>query len=274
MSKSRSLKIVIALPVLVLLLGTLAEAGFLAVSLYAMGGRPFAEDFEEGLGAWNSFMRQTCCGHSARVVDAPLLPGKKAASFELRFDDDPIKGSKRSEFRLAATHFGEEYEYRFKIFVAPDWVPDEPATILMQMHNVPDLWKGEFGLAPPLDLEIDRDAWVIRGARGKTPNWFDRHGDIVEEAIWRAPVDFGTWTDWRMRVRWSTGADGYVVIEKDGAKIVRREGANSYDNLLAPYMKFGVYVPAWKKMTSPPLVTRRTAQFADIEARRISVDER
>ncbi|QGM99220.1 polysaccharide lyase [Methylocystis parvus] len=270
MLKTQSFKIVLAIVALAALSGFVAELGFLSVSLFAMGGWPFIDDFSDGFAAWNVFMRQTCCGHSATVVDAPLLAGKKAASFELRFEDETIKGSKRSEFRLSATRFGVEYDYRFKIFVPQDWVPDESATLLMQMHNVPDLWKGESGLAPPIDLEIVQDAWVVRVAKGKTPNWVDRVGEVEEKTIWRAPVDLGKWTEWRIRLRWSTDEDGYVEIEKDGAKIVDRKGANSYDNLLAPYMKFGVYVPAWKKMASPPRAARRSALFTDIAARRSS----
>ena len=116
-----NLRAIFRILVLIVLLGGIAETGFLAVSLFAMGGLPFKDDFSGGLSAWNSFMRQTCCAHSAEIMEAPLIPGKKAASFEVRFSDESMKGSKRSEFRLAATLFGADYEYRFKIFVPSDW---------------------------------------------------------------------------------------------------------------------------------------------------------
>lgn len=247
--------------------GVVAEGGFLVVSLFMMGELPFSDDFAAGFSQWNVFMRQNCCAHSADIVDAPLQGGKTAARFELHFDDRPIKGSKRSEFRLAASRFGVDYEYCFRIFLASDWAPDSPATVLMQMHNVPDLWKGEFGLTPPIAIQIEGGAWVIRAAHGRTPNWFDPRGDIRDEVVWRAPADFGNWSAWRMRVRWSLAEDGYVAIEKDGAVIVDLKGPNAYDNLLAPYMKFGVYVPAWKTAPAPPRVQIRSAIFTDIEAR-------
>lgn len=43
-----------------------------------------------------------------------------------------------------------------------------------------------------------------------------------------------------------------IEVEKDGNLILQRHGANCYDNLLAPQVKFGAYAPTWSDLSVPP----------------------
>ena len=45
------------------------------------------------------------------------------------------------------------------------------------------------------------------------------------------------------RAKWSLDGDGIIEVEKDGNVVFQRHGANCYNNLLAPYLKFGAYAP-------------------------------
>lgn len=253
-----------------LFFGAVAEACFLAVSLYAMGTIPFQDDFSSrDFAHWNGWMRQSCCEHSASVGDAPSWRNKSAARFDISYDDPLIKGSHRSEFRLKATDFHKVYEYSIKIYIPEDWRFDDIPVFVMQMHNVPDNWKGESGLPPPLALDIVDNAWVLRSAWGRTPTWFDRAGDIHKQDLWTQELERGKWTSWVFRTRWSTEDDGFIEVEKDGVRVLQTHGANCFNNLLAPYFKFGAYAPAWRYLKAPPDIERRVVYITDILAREL-----
>jgi hypothetical protein len=88
-----------------------------------------------------------------------------------------------------------------------------------------------------------------------------------QRLLWSAPVERGRWVDWEFRVRWSWRSDGLIEVRRDGETIVRATGANTYRDLVAPYMKFGVYLPAWAFDELPSRAKVRSAYFE-----RISVD--
>jgi len=247
-----------------------AEGVFLAFSVFAMGPLPFEDDFASGdLRAWSPWAQQACCAHSKTVASAPDWPGKNALRMQIRYGDPKTRNSIRSELRLRATDYHVLYEYELKTFIPEDWGFDSIPVLLVQMHNVPDNWKGEWGLPPPLDLQIVGEEWVLGRAYGPTPNWLQKVTNIEAWAWWKAPLQKGRWSAWVFRVRWSGGEDGLLEVEKDGVKIATASGPNAYDNLLAPYLKFGVYVPGWSLLTSPPQVSERTAYFTDVVAKRL-----
>ena len=150
-----------------------------------------------------------------------------------------------------------------------DWRSDSNEVAVMQMHNVPDNWKGEWELSPPLELSLLNDIWVLRTARGRAPTWFDRKGDIHHDVAWSQPFERGKWTSWIVRTKWSLDEDGIIEVEKDGNLILQKHGPNCYDNLLAPYLKFGVYVPTWINLSLPPEFTTREIFFTDVSAREL-----
>jgi hypothetical protein len=235
-----------------------------------MGRIPLYDEFaSRDFSRWNGVARQVCCDAAAVIVDAPNWNSKNAVRFEINFNDPLVKGSHRSEFRLKATEFHRLYEYGFKIFVPPNWQSDNNEVVVMQMHNVPDHWKGEWGLAPPLELSLLNNTWVLRTAWGRVPTWFDRKGDIRHDVPWSQPFEHGKWSSWTFRTKWSLDWDGIIEVEKDGDRIFQRHGANCYDNLLAPYLKFGAYVPSWMQLSAPPEFKTRKILFTDVFAREL-----
>nr|WP_249150691.1 polysaccharide lyase [Bradyrhizobium sp. JYMT SZCCT0180] len=218
---------------------------------------------------WSGLAKQICCNAAAVVVDAPNWNSKSAVRFEINFDDPLVRGGHRSEFRLKATEFRRPYEYGFKIFVPPDWQSDDNEVVVMQMHNVPDNWKGEWGLVPPLQLSLLNNTWVLRTAWGRVPTWLDRNGDIRHDLPWSQPFERGKWSSWTFRTKWSLDGDGNIEVEKDGDLVFQRHGPNCYDNLLAPYLKFGVYTPSWKYLSEPPELKTRKMFFTDVSAREL-----
>lgn len=236
-----------------------------------MGRIPMYDEFAtRDFSQWNGLAKQVCCNGSAVIVDAPNWNSKSAARFEINFDEPLVKGSHRSEFRLKATEFHRLYEYGLKIFVPPDWRSDSNQVVVMQMHNVPDNWKGEWGLDPPLELSLLNDAWVLRTAWGRVPTWLDRKGDIRRDIPWSQQFERGKWTAWIFRTKWSLDGDGIIEVEKDGNVVFQRHGANCYDNLLAPYLKFGAYAPTWIHLSVlPPEFKTREIFFTDVLAREL-----
>jgi hypothetical protein len=264
-------KLAIASVVLGVLLACAAEAVFLFSSIFMMGRIPMYDEFAtRDFSQWSGLAKQVCCNGSAIVVDAPNWNSKSAVRFKISFYDPLVKGSHRSEFRLKATEFHRLYEYGLKIFVPPDWQFDNNQVIVTQMHNVPDNWKGEPGLQPPLELSLVNDSWVIRTAWGRAPTWLDPKGDIRRDIPWSQPFERGKWTTWTFRTKWSLDGDGIIEVEKDGNAVFQRRGANCYDNLLAPYLKFGAYAPRWINLSAPPEIKTREIFYTDVFARESS----
>jgi hypothetical protein len=84
---------------------------------------------------------------------------------------------------------------------------------------------------------------------------------------WSQPFERGKWTSWIFRTKWSLDEDGIVEVEKDGNLVFQRHGANCYNNLFAPYLKFGAYAPTWVNLSVPPEFKTREVFFTDVFAR-------
>lgn len=234
---------------------------------------PFASTFESGdLREWDSWgARQLCCEHSARVTAESPRAGRQAVRVTLRRDDPRIRGSKRAEFRLSGAAMGEEYWYGFSILLPADWQASAVPVTPVQWHAVPDVMLLELGQSPPLRIMIINDEWRIESrwdpARVSRAFW-GQSDRIGEATLWTAPLDRGRWTDWVFRVKWSYREDGIVEVWKDGAQIVGHRGPNTFNDWIAPYLKVGVYVPAWSVPDQADVTTERSIVFDEIRARR------
>jgi hypothetical protein len=214
---------------------------------------------------------QLCCPHSAVFVNSERKPGSLALRFRLQTDDTDVKGSRRAELRLKAAPFGQDRWYFASLRVPPDWVGSPEPTTVLQWHAVDDKILGEISRSPPLRLLIQDREWAIVSrwdARPITGLPLLRDPVLGEEKVlWKGPLDIGLTTDWLFRVRWSHVSDGIVAVWKNGTQIVCREGANTYNDLIGPYLKVGIYVPIWKaatdrKTTSRELIVERVRQSA------------
>lgn len=190
---------------------------------------------------WN---RQYVPDRAAQLVTSPVRAGSRAARFELRSTDPLSSSSRRSE--LTTSHpegagAGVERWYGFSTLIppAPASVMQAPE-ILAQWHHV-----GNAG-SPPLSI----------GTRGGT--W--------EVALFGAPVALGAytpdrWTDWVVRVRWTSATDGLVELWRDGTPVFSRYGVRTnYDNA-GVYPKLGIY--RWTWATNPPPTELTRVVFHD-----------
>lgn len=194
--------------------------------------------------------QQFCCDHSERIEDVTTIGGHgMALSVELRPDDPDVKGSKRAEIRLPASHFDTPVWYRARLYIAPDWPTAEDPVTLLQWHAVPDKILREGNRAPPLRLlEFqDETLFIINwDSAPRTFKRFDLFGEKGGEILWQAPTAKGEWQDWVFRVEWGRGTPGRVTAWKNGERLADYRGRTGYNDMLAPYLKAGIYVPRWK----------------------------
>lgn len=193
--------------------------------------------------------KQFCCTHSAQLVDLEAYGGDgRALAIELRPDDSDVKGSKRAEIRLPASHFNKPVWYHIRLFKEQADPSPVPVTLL-QWHAVPDKILLEGNRAPPLRLVEYEDKNVIALNWDTAPRSFDRFdlfGKKSGQILWQGPRTQDAWQSWVFRVVWSVTEQGRITVWKDGERIVNYTGPTAYNDLAAPYMKAGIYVPRWK----------------------------
>ena len=230
---------------------------------------PFGDGFESGdLRQWDRVgWKQLCCEHSMRVASQPVRSGQFAARFELNRGDPLIRGNQRAEVRLPAAAMGQEYRYRFSVFLPADWVTDPLPVNLAQWHSVSDKLLLEGGPSMPLRVAVIGDRWIIDNfwdsKRVTKFAYLPEHPE-GNRLLWSGPVDRGRWVDWEFRVRWAWQGEGRVQVRKDGVVVADASGPNTYRDFVAPYMKFGVYVPAWSHDEFRSPIVQRIAYFDDI----------
>jgi len=244
-----------------------------AYSLPSESWLPIEDGFESGdLRLWQELgRRQLCCEYSAQVVADPVHASGKAARFELRRDDPFMRGNKRAEMRLPAARMGDDMVYALSVYLPPDWRDDPLPVNLFQWHGVPDKLLFEGGASQPLRLVVIDHQWTIDNlwdANRVTKVPLLREHPQGRRVLWSGPIETGRWVDWEVRVRWAYDAGGLVEIRKDGKLVASEAGPNTYNDFIAPYFKFGVYVPSWSYdfLTSP--VNLRVAFFDNVHVHR------
>jgi hypothetical protein len=181
---------------------------------------------------WN---RQYVPDRGAQLVTSPVRAGSRAARFELRSTDPLQNASRRSELTTSypeAAGAGVERWYGFSVQVpvAPDAAPE----ILAQWHHV-----GDNG-SPPLSIGTRDGQWEVA--------LFNGTGGASTFALGAYPAD--RWTDWVVRVRWTSATNGLIEIWRDGALVFSRYGVRTNYDDLGVYPKLGVY--RWTWATNPP----------------------
>ena len=191
-----------------------------------------------------------CCEHSATFVDDPASPGRSVLKVELRPDDPDMRGSKRAEFRLKAAPFGRDVWYRARLLVPAGSIPGGEIVTVLQWHAVDDRHLGEAGRAPPLRVVAHEGRWKLashwdpRVLTGLPFLGGEPHGGVL---LWEGPIEPDTWSEWLFQVRWSHDGTGRLKVWKDGEPIAGRDGPNTYNDLLAPFFKAGIYIPQWAR---------------------------
>ena len=195
---------------------------------------------------------QRCCPHS--VADTP-----EGTAFAVRVDDPKVKGNLRSEARLLSNRLNRRAVYEFELTAPTPWRPSAQRVIVAQWHGTDDEFLLEPGRYPPLEIAIENDRWIVVKSWDRRWRSADAGGGNTEgrAEIGSAPFVAGENARWRIEVLWSAGSDGYVRALRNGELVAQDEGANAHRDFVGPYMKFGVYVPEWKKYPDLAIGERR-----------------
>lgn len=224
--------------------------------------RIFLGDFETG--NFSGWEPELCCKHSGEIISSPTRAGNYAAKFAVNKSDPLVERGKRAELkRYAAGRMGSEIWYGFSIYLPKDWVEDTAPEIVAQWHDRPDLWFGEPFRNPSLALTINGNNWGIS-------NTWDskvvtgKNNAAGKEQLWSGVISKGVWTDWVFHVKWSHQSDGIVEVWKDGIRIVNKRGSVTYNDLLAPFFKVGLYKFPWKSGKVPSITNKRIIYYDEI----------
>lgn len=236
------------------------------VSIRFESGEPFARDELGLVFGKGEYALQGCCKGSTFLVHDTQRGGSFVRGFRTRPTDAQVKGNFRSELRMRPNAVGETVWYRASILVPKDWKETQVPVIAMQWHGSKDIFLGEPGKYPPLDISIRGDHWQL------TKSWDHRivtrptaMGNVEGiTKIGEAPLMRGRWATWALRVHWSSTAAGRTEIWLDGHKVADDRGPNAHRDLIGPYLKAGSYVPDWGHSGAEPAITERTLMFDDI----------
>ena len=84
--------------------------------------------------------------------------------------------------------------------------------------------------------------------RGDADAIFSEYDRNVSYHTQLGSVELNQWTDWVIMIKWdySTGTTGQVDVWKNGVLEIEDEGANCFNDVVGPYLKFGSYTWYWK----------------------------
>jgi len=196
----------------------------------------FREDFDDG--TFGSLYLETCCTHSATVVDG-------VARIELRNTDPIVNSGQRAEITVPhqtglAGGAGEERWFSWSVRPPSTWVIDTAFQVVTwQLHNFPDV--GEPWRPPALQIEIQGAQWQfwVRSDSNRITQ-----GTYTNDMIWTGRVDFGQWTDWVVHVKFAYDNTGVLEVWKNGEKVIDYRGPNAYNDEGQRYFeKAGLYIP-------------------------------
>ncbi|MCV0428498.1 MAG: polysaccharide lyase [Roseibium sp.] len=196
---------------------------------------------------------QVCCNHSLELSpEKGVADWASSMRFEVRPEDPRVKGSKRSEIRFRPDPYGKTMRYRARLYVPEDWQNSDQRVIALQWHGTRDIHLREGGRVPPLEF------FILNGEFHLEKSWdtrlhsgFARQVDVEgRKMLWSAPIKPGTWEDFEFLVKWSVDDDGEISMFRNGEIMLTDTGPNAHNDLIGPYLKFGVYIPNWK--ANPP----------------------
>ena len=243
-------------------------------------GADFVSDFESGrLDLSGTDFRQS--GNAPTITQEMTRNGDYAMRTYLNRQESStsyrtevtLVGNNADGGRIENARFGEDTWYGFSIFVPEDYGLSNTWEILAQWHDEPNSWSNpNLGRSnPPLSLGIEQDYWRMNNVWDRDP--VTREGEWAYDGSYHArqsvmgDVDYGTWTDWVFRIKWSYGNDGVLQVWKNGELVVDRTGPNTYNDNLGPYFKMGLY-KGWRDRNVNDPVTERLLYHDDLRVNR------
>jgi hypothetical protein len=206
-----------------------------------------------------SFAGFKTAGNPAQILSTPVRAGTGAAWFYL--NRDTSDSAIRTEIHIVDPKLviGRTYWLGVSHFVPTSHTPDSTIDVFYNLHSRPD--PGEDVDGAPFSLRTLRDTWdlVIRG----DPNRTSPSATTLVRNFDMGPIQKGQYTDWVFRILLSYQANARLEAWKNGIKVLDYRGPNVYNDALGPFIKMGIYKPAWAQPTSSP-ITERTVFIDDV----------
>jgi Polysaccharide lyase len=226
-------------------------------------GIVFFDDFEsKTLKKWN--FKWLKLKSSAKIVNSPVRFGKFALEVSLRRDDPMFSKGKRSELAIPGYfHMGKEYWYGLSVYIPVAWKEDFKSEVLTQWFATRDKHLGEKPRSPSLALRIKKDYWIITNRYDPKP--LSIKNSAPKRKLWKGKFKRGIYTDWVFHVKWSFKDDGFINIYKNRVLIRSFKGPNTYNDIVGPIMKIGIYKAPWNNPEAPSNVSKRLIYFDEIK---------
>lgn len=198
--------------------------------------------FENPQSGWNSWQGGNWNGveaadaNSITRTDERSKGGKYSAKFTIHKRDTGFAdGKPRAELTDwdgRMTSVKSERWYGLSIFLPESYVTDPCEEQLFQWHGVnkSDL-DGVDMSNSPLAMYTINGHWEF-GSK------FSGKFDL-------GAYEKKSWTDWVLHIKFSPGSDGLIEIWKNGRKILKKVGKNTYNDRVGNYFKIGIYKYGW-----------------------------
>lgn len=212
----------------------------------------------------SNYSVQICCEHSLQLSPEQSFANEaNSLRFEVRPNDPRVKGSKRSEIRFRPDPYGKIMRYSARLYVPEDWETSNQRVIALQWHGTRDIHLREGGRVPPLEFFIENGEFhVEKSWDTRQHSGFAKQVDVEGRRIlWSAPIQPGIWEDFEFLVKWSHDEDGEISMSRNGDIMLTDTGPNAHNDLIGPYLKFGVYVPNWKANVPTNGIKKRVLFF-------------
>ncbi len=200
---------------------------------------------------------QPSVGVATTTSDYPIAAcsGNRGLKFQLTYRDD--RSGFRNELALIGPNkqwnYGVDYWLGWAIYLPENYAVDSRSDTLLQFHGVPDKDSSgnlvEPSRHPPIALytgENGRWTMRIKGDSKKISTSVGSSTRVASYSLGDFRADRGRWTEFVMHVRFHYNSTGLVEVWKDGVKVVTDRGENTYNDNVPPFLKIGIYKPAWK----------------------------
>lgn len=216
----------------------------------------YSNDFESA--KLNDFK---CSGNCPELSSHVNAVGQYAASFMLKrtmpvpFRTEVVLNDRKGDFQ-----FNQEYWIGFS-YRREEWERDSTSESSLQMYPTPGSWHAKCSVGStwstaPIFIVTYDDTEEIRS--------FNR-------TLWKGPVSRQQWANIVLHFRLSPSLSGLVEAWKDGVKLGRLNGVNSFatdkcgNPMKNPFLKLGVYKWPWKKGKPQTEATRRQLLIDDLK---------
>ena len=209
------------------------------------------ESSKFGAVSTKSFGAFKCSGNCPKISTTQKKSGKSSAKFALdKTMSTPYRSEIVSNGAGKTLQPGTEYwfslDYRYE-----NWEKDVSGEMApFQTHAVPAVWSNK---CPGETTGKD-------GQGGKAinyPFWMhSKNGQVVfntyqGRVLWKGAIEKKKWLNIVVHFRISYNNDGFIEAWKDGVKIGRVNGANTFKSnacglMRPPYLKMGVYKADWR----------------------------